>query len=66
MISKHITQNKVDENGNIVYTEVPKKDEFGTPMLDNNGDPIMETVPETETVMVDFPTTIDLYFSQAN
>ena len=66
MISKPVTQDKVDENGNIVYSEVPKTDEFGTPMLDNNGDPIMETVPVKETVMVDFPTTIDLYFTQAN
>lgn len=66
MISKPVTQDKVDENGNIVYTEVPKTDEFGTPVLDNNGDPIMETVPVKETVMVDFPTTIDLYFTQAN
>ena len=66
MISKPVTQDKVDENGNIVYTEVPKTDEFGTPLLDSNGDPIMESVPVKETVMVDFPTKIDLFFTQAN
>lgn len=66
MISKPVTQDKVDENGNIVYTEVPKTDEYGSPLYDNNGDPIMETVPVKETVMVDFPTTIDLYYNQAN
>lgn len=66
MINKPVTQDKVDEKGNIVYTEVQKTDEYGTPLLDSNGDPIMETVPVKETVMVDFPTTMDLYFSQAN
>lgn len=66
MISKPVTRDKVDENGNIVYTEVQKTDEYGTPLLDSNGDPIMETVPVKETVMVDFPTTLDLYFNQAN
>ena len=66
MISKPVTQDKVDENGNIVYTEVHKTDEFGSPLYDSNGDPIMETVPVKETVMVDFPTTIDLYYNQAN
>jgi hypothetical protein len=66
MISKPVTRDKVDENGNIVYTEVQKTDEYGTPLLDEDGDPIMETVPVKETVMVDFPTTIDLYYNQAN
>ena len=66
LISKPVTQNKVDENGNIVYTEVHKTDDFGTPLYDKNNDPIMEKVPETETVNVDFPTTIDLFFTQAN
>ena len=66
MISKPVTQDKVDENGNIVYTEVHKTDEYGSPLYDSNGDPIMETVPLKETVMVDFPTTIDLYYNQAN
>lgn len=66
MISKPVTQDKVDENGNIVYTEVHKTDEYGSPLYDSNGDPIMETVPVKETVMVDFPTTIDLYYNQAN
>ena len=66
MISKPVTQDKVDENGNIVYTEVHKTDEYGSPLYDSNGDPIMETVPVKETIMVDFPTTIDLYYNQAN
>lgn len=66
MISKPVTQDKVDENGNIVYTEVHKTDEYGSPLYDSNGDPIMETVPVKETVMVDFHTTIDLYYNQAN
>lgn len=66
MISKPVTRDKVDENGNIVYTEVQKTDEFGTPLYDSNGDPIMEQVPVKETVNVDFPTSIDLYYNQAN
>lgn len=66
MISKPVTRDKVDENGNIVYTEVQKTDDFGTPLYDSNGDPIMEQVPVKETVNVDFPTTIDLYYNQAN
>ena len=66
MISKPVTRDKVDENGNIVYTEIQKTDEFGTPLYDSNGDPIMEQVPVKETVNVDFPTSIDLYYNQAN
>ena len=66
MISKPVTRDKVDENGNIVYTSVQKTDDFGSPLYDKNGDPIMEQVPVKETVNVDFPTSIDLYYNQAN
>lgn len=66
MISKPVTRDKVDENGNIVYTSVQKTDDFGSPLYDSNGDPIMEQVPVKETVNVDFPTSIDLYYNQAN
>lgn len=64
-VDKVITQDKVDENGNIVYTEVPKTDQFGTPMLDANGDPIMEKVPVKEQVTIQVPATIDLHYNSS-
>ena len=64
-VDKVITQDKVDENGNILYTEVPKTDQFGTPMLDANGDPIMEKVPVKEQVTIQVPATIDLHYNSS-
>lgn len=66
MMKRLETRNKVDENGNIIYKEVVKKDEYGNPLLDENDEPIMEKVPETEQVEVEIPATMDLFFTQAN
>ena len=66
MISKPVTRDVVDEDGNIVYEPKQKLDDFGVPLWDNNGDPIIEMVPKKETIEVDFPTSLDLYFKQAN
>ena len=66
MMKRLETRNKVDENGNIIYKEVVKKDEYGNPLLDENEEPIMEKVPETEQVEVEIPATMDLFFTQAN
>ena len=63
MLKKIVTQDKVDENGNIVYEWVQKKDENGTPLLDENDDPIMEQVPIKEQVEIDVPASIDLFFN---
>lgn len=64
-VDKIVTQDKLDENGNIVYTEVPKTDQFGTPVLDENGDPIMEKIPVKEQTVIQVPATIDLYYSSS-
>lgn len=65
MLKKVVTQNMVDENGNIVYEWVQKKDENGTPLLDENDDPIMEQVPVKEQVTIDVPASIDLFFNES-
>ena len=65
MLKKIVTQDKVDENGDIVYEWVPKTDENGTPMLDENDDPIMEQVPVKEQVEIEVPAAIDLFFSES-
>lgn len=65
MLKKTVTQDKVDENGEIVYEWAPKK-ENGTPLLDENDDPIMEQVPVKEQVTIDVPTSVDLFFSTAS
>lgn len=65
MLKKIVTQDKVDENGNVVYEWVPKKDENGTPLLDENDDPIMEQVPVKEQVEIEVPATIDLFYSES-
>ena len=64
-VDKIVTKDKVDENGNTVYTEIPKTDQFGTPILDDNGDPIMEKVPVKEQVTIQVPATIDLYYNSS-
>ena len=64
-VDKVITRDKVDENGNIVYTEVHKTDEFGTPLYDADDNPIMEKVPVKEQVTIQVPTTIDLYYNSS-
>lgn len=67
MIQKIVTTDKVDENGNIVYEYVQKKDENGTPLLDENDNPIMEQVPVKIQTSIDVPASIDLFFKeQAN
>jgi hypothetical protein len=66
MLKKIVTQDKIDENGDIVYEWVPKKDENGTPLLDENDDPIMEQVPVKEQVTIDVPASVDLFFSTAS
>ena len=58
-------KNGIDENGNIVYEWVQKKDENGTPLLDENDDPIMEQVPVKEQVTIDVPASIDLFFNES-
>jgi hypothetical protein len=67
MIQKIVTTDKVDENGNIVYEEVQKKDENGTPLFDKDDNPIMEQVPVKIQTPIDVPASIDLFFKeQAN
>jgi hypothetical protein len=65
LVDKVVTQDKLDENGNIVYTSVHKTDDFGTPLYDDNGDPIMEQVPVKEQVIIKVPATIDLYYNSS-
>ena len=65
MLKKIVTQDKVDENGDIVYEWVAKKDENGTPLLDENDDPIMEQVPVKEQVTIDVPASVDLFFNSS-
>jgi hypothetical protein len=65
MLKKIVTQDKIDENGDIVYEWVQQKDENGTPLLDENDDPIMEQVPVKEQVTIDVPASVDLFFSTA-
>ena len=64
-VEKVITRDKVDENGNIVYTEVHKTDEFGTPLYDADDNPIMERVPVKEQVTIQVPATVDLYYNSS-
>ena len=67
MIQKIVTTDKVDENGNIVYEDVQKKDENGTPLFDEDDNPIMEQVPVKIQTSIDVPASIDLFFKeQAN
>ena len=67
MIQKIVTTDKVDENGNIVYEYVQKKDENGTPLFDEDDNPIMEQVPVKIQTSIDVPASIDLFFKeQAN
>ena len=53
----------IDENGNIVYEWVQKKDENNIPLFDENDEPIMEQVPVKVTVEIEVPATVDLFFS---
>lgn len=62
LFDKTITQEKRDENGNIIYTQEPVRDTNGNLVLDDNGDPYMNDVPVTEMVKIKIPTSIDLYF----
>lgn len=62
MLKKTVTQNKVDENGNIVYEWVQKKDENNIPLFDENDEPIMEQVPVKVQVEIEVPATVDLFF----
>ncbi len=64
-VDKIVTRDKLDENGNIVYTEIPKTDQFGTPILDANGDPVMEKVPVKEQTTIQVPASIDLYYNSS-
>ena len=66
MIKKPVTQNKVDENGNIIYKDVPEKDDFGNIKTDSDGEVIYKKVPETEQVEVEIPASMDLFYTQAN
>jgi hypothetical protein len=42
---------RVDENGELVYEEVPVLDEYGQPVFDEDGNPIMESK-----VVIDYET----------
>ena len=64
-VDKIVVKDKVDDNGNIVYTEVPKTDQFGTPVLDSNGDPVMDKVPVKEQTVIQVPASIDLYYNSS-
>ena len=67
MVAKVVTTDQVDENGNIVYENVQKKDENGTPLFDEDDNPIMEQVPVKIQTTIDVPASIDLFFKeQAN
>ena len=67
MVAKVVTTDKVDENGNIEYEIVQKKDENGTPLFDEDDNPIMEQVPVKIQTTIDVPASIDLFFKeQAN
>ena len=65
-VDKVITQDKRDENGNIIYTQKHKTDDFGTPLYDNDGNPIMEDVPVKEQITIQVPSTIDLYYNSSS
>ena len=62
MMTKIVTQDKKDENGNVVTEWVPKKDENGLPVLDAEDNPIMEEVPVKEQVQILVPSSMDLFF----
>lgn len=49
-----VMQDKRDENGNVIYKshQEQKLDSEGNPVTDENGDPVMETVYDTETKMI--------------
>ena len=64
-VDKVITQYKRDENGNIIYTQKPKTDDFGNLLYDKDGNPIMEDVPVKESVTIQVPSTIDLYYNSS-
>ena len=66
MMRKIVTQDKKDEEGNVIMEWVPAKDDNGTPLLDENDEPIMVEVPVQEQVEILVPSSMDLYFSQAN
>ena len=59
-----ITQNKTDENGNVITELVQVTDDFGTPLYDENDDPIMKEVPVTEVVEKEVHPSVDLFFRQ--
>lgn len=59
-----ISQDKVDENGNVVTTLVPVYDSFGNPEYDKNGDILMKEVPVTEQVEIEIYPKIDIYYSE--
>ena len=45
MMTKIVTQDKKDEEGNVIMEWVPAKDDNGTPLLNENDEPIMVEVP---------------------
>ena len=66
MLTKIVTQDMKDENGNVITEWVPKKDENGLPVLDADDNPVMEEVAVQEQVQIQVPSSMDLFFSQAN
>ena len=66
MMTKIVTQDKKDENGNVIMEKIPEKDENGNLVLDENDEPKMVEVPVQEQVEILVPASMDLYFSQAN
>lgn len=66
MMTKIVTQDKKDENGNVIMEQIPEKDENGNLVLDENDEPKMVEVPVQEQVEILVPASMDLYFSQAN
>ena len=63
LFDKTVTQEKRDENGNIIYIDKPIKNELtGEYIYKEDGTPETEKVPDTETVTIKAPTSIDLYF----
>ena len=63
LFDKTVTQEKRDENGNIIYIDKPIKNELtGEYIYKEDGTPETEKVPDTETVTIKAPTSIDLFF----
>ena len=65
MITKPEYRDVVDENGNVIM-EWKQKYENGVPVFDADDNPVMEESPVQERVEILVPTSMDLYFSQAN